>query len=81
MFYKVSFFAPIIESSLVIAYENKDLAVSQADNLISKGYDNVKIQCEEQIPGCETLLVTDFQRVEKKVSSWEPKDIEYKNPF
>lgn len=81
MFYKVSFFEPIIKSSLVVAYESKDQAVSQANNLIAKGYEDVKIQCEEEIPGCETLLVTDFQIVEKKVSSWEPREVEYKNPF
>ena len=81
MFYKVSFFEPVIASSLTVAYEDKAEAFCKADSLIALGFEDVKIQCEEEIPGCETLLITDFQRVEKKVHDWKPKEVEYKNPF
>lgn len=76
MFYKVSFYEPIIEGYLSNRFNDKDLAVNKADRLIQNGYEEVKIQCCEKIIGSDAMLITDFHRVDKpRIESpyvWKP---------
>ena len=72
LMYRVSFYEPIVEGYLTNRFRDKDVAIHKANRLIQNGYEEVKIQCEEKIPGSDDVLITNFRRVEKKVHDWKP---------